>query len=310
MAHAGHRFGLGLFAAATLILLAASPAEARGGYGGELGDDHAVVFGMSAAQLRELGSKVRGGVAASATGPWWEYAATSYCNFLPPGQVDGDVSCTQAWTVCTRGADDPAAGGPAVHVWGRLVNAAGEPVDEAGVPVAGDGWQRVGFTCLPQLVPGAGNVLTMADVLRQFHDTPFAKAEVSVQPVGGVTLVNLPTYFEAAWRSEGFGPGEVDATVLVGRAVEIRPRVKHVEFFFGDGTTSGPTTSLGGPYPDGDIVYTYRTASRVQVRADVTYGGEFRVDGGEWMEIPGTARVVGVPFALRVAEAKARLYTN
>jgi len=53
------------------------------------------------------------------------------------------------------------------------------------------------------------------------------------------------------------------------------------------------------------------TASRPTFRwIDVTYGGQFSVDGGDWIDIPGTATVEGTPFSLRVAEAHAQLVTR
>lgn len=268
--------------------------------------------GLSATELKSLGTGIRGAFGAPAHGPWVEVVANSVCAVVPPGGTMFDVQCSREWALCQRarnnGGERPS--GPAVNVWTRLVDDAGRPVDASGNPVAGDGWQMVGFTCLPHLVPGAGNVLTMADIVRQFHDTHFAKAQVSVQPVGGTTLVNLPTYFELVWSAAGFAPDEVDTTVLLGRTVRIRPTFKSAHYVFGDGSSSGATGSLGGPYPDGDVVHTYVTAQNVSVRVDVTYGGQFSVDGGDWVDIPGDIVVRGVEVPLRVAEARARLYAE
>lgn len=86
--------------------------------------------------------------------------------------------------------------------------------------------------------------------------------------------------------------------------------MKQAVFVFGDGSTYGPTTSLGGPYPTGDVVHTYAAKANVEVRVDVTYSGQFSVDGGEWIDIPGEATVQGDPFPLEVLEAHARLVTN
>lgn len=81
-------------------------------------------------------------------------------------------------------------------VWEAMVDRDGNPVDASMQPVPALAWTEVGFTCFPQYVPGATNVLTMAMVLKQFHDTSFAHPTVSVQPVKSRTLVNLPTYYE------------------------------------------------------------------------------------------------------------------
>ncbi len=313
MAYAWNRLTLSFAAFLVLAGILAGEAAADKSVVGALkaSNDAISMAGLSAGQLRDLGANIKGAVGAPALGPWTQVAATTYCNGSRPGGVDADVSCTSEWLVCNPAgvaAADPL--GPAVNVWTRLVNEAGQPVDGANQVIAGDGWRLVGFTCLPNLVPGAAAALTMADIVRQFHDTKFAVPQVSVQPVGGTTLVNLPTYFELVWPTQGFAPGGVDTTTLVGHQVRIRPTLVGAEYFFGDGASSGATLSLGGPYPTGDIVHTYSTSGSVQVRVDVTYGGQFSVDGGEWIEVPGTAVVTGTAFPLRVAEARARLYSN
>ena len=158
--------------------------------------------------------------------------------------------------------------------------------------------------------PGARPGLTMAQVVDAFHDTRFAKASLSIQPVGNVTLVRLPTYFELDWPKAGFAPGEVDRVDLAGFAVQIRPTLESVTYVYGDGTTSGPTQSLGGPYPSGDVRRAYGSAGKYPVRADVTYGGQFRVGGGQWIDIPGQVQVRGSTESLEVRTARARLVTH
>jgi hypothetical protein len=92
--------------------------------------------------------------------------------------------------------------------------------------------------------------------------------------------------------------------------VEIRPTLGSVTYVYGDGTTSGPTRSLGGPYPTGDVVKEYPRAGSFPVRADVTYGGQFRVGGGAWIDIPGQVTIRGTPEPLEVRTAHARLVTH
>jgi hypothetical protein len=153
----------------------------------------------------------------------------------------------------------------------------------------------------------------MAMVLAAFHDTAFAKPELGVQPQGNVTLVRLPTYFQARWPQTGYAPGEVDQVDparMAGFAVEIRPVAKTITYVYGDGSTSGPTSSLGGPYPQGDITKTYSRAGTFAVRADVVYGGQFRVNRGPWIDIPGTVTIRGASQTLQVRTAKARLVTH
>lgn len=45
------------------------------------------------------------------------------------------------------------------------------------------------------------------------------------------------------------------------------------------------------------------------MRADVTYTGQFRIGGGEWVDIPGTVTINGTPVTVTVATARSRLVT-
>jgi len=152
----------------------------------------------------------------------------------------------------------------------------------------------------------------MALVQRAFRDTNFAVPTVNIQPEGDVTLVNLPTFFEVRFPDDGFGPDEVDTpdpARLLGYRVEVRPVLKSVTYHLGE-TTVGPTTSLGGPHPTGDVRVTYTGPGIHQVRADIVYTGQFRVGGSGWIDIPGEVELQGTPVTLTVREAKARLYTS
>lgn len=300
------------FSVLACCLLFAPWAWANDGFGGGVSGDGSSVYGMSKQELLGLAGTLSGaiGLPADFAGPWEMFAATSACNQSPPGSRGAtDNFCDGAAIPCL-GNSDPEGLGPAVIVWRSKVDRDGNPVDEAGNPIAAPRWVRVGVTCFPNYIPGAQPTLTIADVVRQFRDTAFAKATAAVQPVKGTTLVNLPTYYELQWPAEGFQPDEVDTTTLVGHRVQIKPTFQSATYVFGDGTTSGPVATLGGPYPSGDVVHTYGQPADVQVRIDVTYGGQFSVDGGDWIDIPGTATVEGTPFALRVAEAHAQLVTR
>ena len=90
--------------------------------------------------------------------------------------------------------------------------------------------------------------------------------------------------------------------------VTVRPTLDSVTYDFGDGTTSGPTTSPGGPYPTGDIVHAYASAGTYPVRADAVYRGYVSIDESDWIEIPGTVAIPGTPEDLRVTTARNRLY--
>lgn len=257
---------------------------------------------LSAASMSALAENYYRNVVAQ--GPFYDYAGVSVCGGPTPGEPDADNICPLSWGICriTTGGGD----GPGVVVFRREVS-------RAGVPVSGDlgQWERVDLTCFPERVPGATNVLTMAMIRAAFRDTDFTVPTVNIQPEGDVTLVNLPTYFETRFPDDGFGPDEVDTPdpgLLQGQSIEIRPRLKSVTYHLGE-TVIGPTTSLGGPHPTGDIRATYTRAGSHDVRADIVYTGQFRVAGSGWIDIPGEVDLQGTPVTLTVREARSRLYT-
>ncbi|WP_139720474.1 hypothetical protein [Serinicoccus chungangensis] len=152
--------------------------------------------------------------------------------------------------------------------------------------------------------------LTEAMIIEQFHRTQFALPQTVMEPPGNRTLVNLPVYFELAWPEGGFQPQEVDVTTLIGHEVRIRPTLVGATYVTGDGTVIGPTTSLGGPYPGGDITHEYGSAADVGPYISVEYGGEVSVDGGEWSTIPSTVTIDGPATPLEVLTSTNRLYSN
>lgn len=213
-----------------------------------------------------------------------------------------DVLCGRAVTYCEENV--PGSSGPYSIIYRRVV--------DAGGPLSG--WERVGPTCYTAEVPPrsgeAAPELTEAMVIEQFHRTQFAAPTVSVQPVDNRALVNLPVYFELSWPEEGHQPMEIDTTVLIGREVRIRPTLTSATYHFGDGSSHGPTTSLGGPYPTGDVTHEYAAEAMVTPHITVIYGGDVSVDGGTWAAIPGSVTVDGPTQPLEILTSTNRLYED
>ena len=225
------------------------------------------------------------------------YASVYACQFNNP---DGaDILCPSATQACAGNTPEQGQG-PMVRLYRRELNAAGRPLT---------GWQTIGTTCFPELVPGKP-VLGMGQILAAFRNTPWAKPTVHIQPEGNATLVTLPTYFAVTWTQAGFQPGEADTVTLLGQQVQIRPTLESYSYVFGDGTTLGPTTSPGGPYPSGDITHAYPKAGTYDTRINITFGGEFTLDGGAWITIPDTVTVAGPVQPLTVRTSQARLVTR
>ena len=280
----------------------AAPAQADG-HGGILGKRSKTGSQLGVLDRDEMKQLVAKYGTSSAKGPWWRFGSASVCGGQPGGG-SSDNQCTRFNLLCQ--GNDPARGlGPPIAVWLR-------ETDRSGTPLPGSTWQKQGDTCFPELVPGARQALTMAMIRDAFHDTDFSVPTVNIQPEGDVTLVNLPTYFEVKFPAAGFGPDEVDTpdpARLLGYHIEVRPRLKSITYHLGT-TTIGPTTSLGGPHPTGDIRATYAQPGTHQVRADIVYTGQFRVGGSQWFDIPGDVDLPGTPVTLTVREATSRLYTH
>jgi hypothetical protein len=227
---------------------------------------------------------------------YFEYKSEYSCSFDATAAAD---VCLGASTACD--GNTPAQGlGPPVRLYRRQLDASGAPTT---------GWQTIGMTCFPELVPGKRG-LDIGQVRTAFRNTAWAKPTVHIQPEGNVTLVTLPTYFAVTWPKAGFQPGEIDSVTLLGYQVRIRPTVQGYTYVFGDGTDFGPTASPGGPYPNGDITHVYPKAGNYKTRIDITYGGEFSIGAGPWVQIPDSVTVPGPDQLLKVKTARARLVTR
>ena len=237
--------------------------------------------------------------ALASAAPRYEYSSTFACQDTAPGS-NPDALCTNALIACTNPADGP---GPLTRLWRRTLVQAQPPTP----------WELVGTTCWPNVAPGSRPTLTMAMILNAFHTTPWSKPTITTQPAGNITLVTLDTFYQVSWSPEGFQPGEVeriDPAVMLGFAVEIRPRLERFTYVFGDGESFGPTTSEGGVYPTGAITHKFQKAGVYPSRVDTTFGADFRVNGGPWAPIPDTVTVPGPATDVTVKTARAVLVNN
>jgi hypothetical protein len=227
----------------------------------------------------------------------FEYTSATACATSIPDGANADIPCSAAIQACA-GNTAAQGQGPQVRLYRRELDNNGKPVDPT--------WLPIGTTCFPELVPGKP-VLGMARILDAFHNTAWALPAVQTQPEGNTTLVTLPTYFRVSWPKAGFQPGEVDTTTLLNTPVRIRPTLKSYTYIFGDGTSSEPTLSPGGTYPEGDITHAYPKAGSYSSHVEITYGGEFSIRDGEWNLIPDTVTIGGQPQTITVKTAHPRL---
>lgn len=267
-----------------------------------IGGGGGVDTGYSVERTRALSSSFPDGSSEESPDSWYEYVAVIDCR--PPNTPDRPrlEICTFAVTFCEEYV--PESFGPRSWIYRRTA-------DDTG-PTSG--WQELAPTCFTDSVPARSGEpseeLTEAMIVEQFHRTDFALPQTVIQPPDGRTLVNLPVYFELGWPEEGHAPQDIDTTTIVGHEVRIRPTLIGATYVTGDGASIGPTTSLGGPYPDGDITHDYSTAADIAPYISVEYGGEVSVDGGSWRTIPGSAVIDGPSSPLQVLTSRNRLYND
>jgi hypothetical protein len=135
-------------------------------------------------------------------------------------------------------------------------------------------------------------------VISTFEDLDWSPSELTVQPPGGKTLVNLDTNFFTT--NTEVTPINV---TLQGQTVVVSARPIAYKWTFGDGT-SNTTTSPGAPYPDLDVAHVYEQTGTAKVSVDTQYGdASFTVNGGAPEAIPSTVWVQGAAQDLEIVEA-------
>ena len=280
---------------AAFVFLGASPAAAD--WSGTVG-----IAGIDTGVTSLILDRAKNGLDLQTGAPdnrKFEYASMTTCpnNFI--GGPNVDLPCQGAIQACA--GNTPGQGqGPQVQFFRRQVDAKNAPMQPA--------WEKLGTTCFPQLVPRA-TVLGLGRIIAAFHNTKFALPTVHIQPEGNVTLVTLPTYFEVKWPTLGFKPDDIDTVFLGGFKVQIRPTNQGYSYDFGDGVPPLQTSSPGGTYPSGDITHVYAKGGQYNSHVDITYGGEFQVNGGQWFTIDHSQDVpiAGSPQVVTVRTAHARL---
>lgn len=213
---------------------------------------------------------------AAVSQPRYEFRGVVGCaGNSPDGSTDS--YCSTAMAACGRGET-----GPLMWIYRRDTTTPPGP------------WLYQGSTCQPDQIPaatppGPTEADLRAAIEQAFATTPLARPTPKTQPPGGASLVDLPTYFQLTWPAtpaNGYAPGHSRALTLLGQAVELRITARYT-FTFGDGTTTGLTTSPGGPYPSGDITHTYEKTGTVQPLATTTLSAEYRIAAGPWQPVTG-----------------------
>ncbi len=134
-----------------------------------------------------------------------------------------------------------------------------------------------------------------AIVEQEFQRVVVLRAVAEVRPAPD-TLVNLPTRFQTS-TTERY---DIPLTIL-GRSVVITAQAESWAWTLGDGSTA--TSAAGHGY----LEHTYTRTGTVTARADTTWSGTFRVDGGPAHPITGRAQTTGEPVQVVIKQARSRL---
>ena len=167
------------------------------------------------------------------------------------------------------------------------------------------GWTSLGTECRDPAdlgpVKQQRRQLAWTDVLSAVRRVGIPAEQVEAPQY---TLVNLDTTFYTT-------PAPIDRSLtIIGYAVDVHIEPTTYTWNWGDGS-SDTTTTPGQPYPNTDVTHTYVHATREgpsnQLSVDVTYTIRYRVDGGEWLEVPETITIPGESTGLPIKQAAAVL---
>jgi hypothetical protein len=154
-----------------------------------------------------------------------------------------------------------------------------------------------------------------ATMLRDQAEKLVPHPSIGTAPPGGTTLVNIETVLWVATAPDR----SLGTVTLLGHRVDLRAHVERVRWDFGDGT--GDETGTPGkaytraepcrtPQCPSYFGHTYVRTGEVAIRAQLTWSGEFRVDGGAWQPIPGTVDAAALGTSVHVKEARGVLVPN
>jgi hypothetical protein len=167
----------------------------------------------------------------------------------------------------------------------------------------GSSWVVIGQACL-----GAGDLASLGAITPElvqqaFQRLTWPRADLSVQPPGGETLVNLETNFFTTNTEPS-----TQTVTLLGTGITIEATPSSYVWHFGQGAEPRRTTSPGAPFPDLEVTHVYQDAqTTVNPSVDVTYSGRYRIGDSAWIDIPSTLTVNGAPIELTVIEGQPNL---
>lgn len=161
-------------------------------------------------------------------------------------------------------------------------------------------WVNGGSRCTAASADAAPVTLpavTEADLRR----LPLPAGTIDLQPRTGRALLHVPLVLRTGTDVV------VRETTVLGYPVTVRATPTTWTWDLGDGSTLGPTTDPGNPYPRATLTHAYDTPGEHSITLTTTYTGEYSIAGLPYRPVAGTASVVSAPTAVLVREGSAVL---
>jgi len=138
---------------------------------------------------------------------------------------------------------------------------------------------------------------------------------IGTAPAGGVSLVNIETVLWVDTQPDL----TLGTVTLLGYRVTVRAHLQSVSWDFGDDAAE-TTSTPGKAYTKADpcrtvdcpqyFGHTYRATGHLTIGAQLTWTGQFQVDGGAWQDIPGTVTAPATARPIHIREARGVLVDN
>ncbi|MFP3463079.1 hypothetical protein R5O87_19780 [Arthrobacter globiformis] len=227
---------------------------------------------------------------ASAPESPYQYKFTPLCLVA---NNDFDIACLAASIKCTEGKD-----GRPVRWWWKL-------------RVAGDNsWTAIRpDRCVYNEDPSDVLGRIAAQIQRRFEQLPVNAGTLGIQPRPH-TLRGAETNFYGESAEQSF-----DVTML-GQKVHIVAKPVQYRWDYGDGTSLGPTTTMGGPLPQDRWGEKTRTSHAYAATGDFNvvlttyFQGTYSVNGGPNLPIPNQGQFSSPPQTVSVWRSVTRNYAD